>query len=347
MPDGDPLSSIRDGTAPKALRLIAARGLIPIPSPEMLEVLICLLNDRDPDVAYEADLTLSGWTESEICANLKARDCSPSLLSHFASPEYSNEVLEAIILNPNTPGSAIAKLALRVPAMLLELILINHVRLLEFPDILKNVKSNPSSSSQIQRLVREIESEFFLKKEAAPSIEAPLKAPESDSDFLGFQIPEDVPEDLSLEGLPLDPAEREMAILQRLSKMTPTQKMRYAMFGNREVRTILIRDTNKAVARSVLQSPKLTESEVGAFAAMRNVSEDVLREIGNSRTMTRSYNVIQNLVNNPKTPPQISQRMLLRLVTKDLQLLSRNRGIPESVRRSAQRALIHRGTSNK
>lgn len=346
MPDGDPLNSIRDGTAPKALRLIAARGLIPIPPSEMLEILVCLLKDSEPEISSEADLTLSGWTESEICANLKNRDCHQLLLSHFASPEYSDALLEAVILNPKTPGPAIAKLASQVSVSLLDLIMINRVRLLEFPDILENIKHNPSSSLQIQRIVREIESEFFSKKESAPAIEAQSAVPESDSDALEPQYPEDVPEDLSLEGLPLDPAEREVAILQRLSRMTPTQKIRYAMFGTREVRAILIRDTNKTVAKSVLQSPKLSESEIGAFAAMRNVSEDILREIGSSRTMTRSYNVIQSLVNNPKTPFQISQRMLSRLVTKDLMLISRNRGVPESVRRGAQRTLANRMVSN-
>jgi hypothetical protein len=345
MPDDDPISSIRDGTATKALRLIAARGLIPIAPSEMLAILVCLLKDGEPDISSEADLTLSGWTESEICTNLKARDCSPSLLSHFASPEYSSKVLEAVILNPKTPGSAIARLALSVPPMLLELILINRVRVLEFPDILKNIIANPESSPQIRRLVQEIESEFFLKKETLPSIETELAISKSESHAMGIPSSEDVPEDLSLEGLPLDPAEREMAILQRLSKMTPTQKIRYAMFGAREVRSILIRDINKTVARSVLQSPKLTENEIATFAAMRNVSEDILREIGNSRTMTRSYSVIQNLTNNPKTPPQISQRILSRLVTKDIQLVSINRGIPESVRKSAQRALVQRGAS--
>jgi len=348
MPDSDPLASIRDGTAPKALRLIAARGLLPIPPSEMLEMLVCLLADCEPEVASEADLALSEWTEREICATLKTRDCSSLLLNHFASHEYSSELLEIIILNPKTPGNTIAKLASKVAAPLLELIMINRVRLLEFPDILKNIKNNPSSSPQIERLVQEVELEFFSKKENVPSIETQATVPASDSetldDTLDIQHVEDIPEDLSLEGLPLDPEEREAAILQRLSKMTPTQKMRYGMFGTREVRSILIRDTNKMVAKSVLQSPKLTEGEIGAFAAMRNVSEDILREIGSNRTMTRSYNVVQNLVGNPKTPPHISQRMLSRLVTRDLLMLSRNREVPESVRRGAQRTLANRST---
>jgi hypothetical protein len=124
--------------------------------------------------------------------------------------------------------------------------------------------------------------------------------------------------------------------------MTVPQRLKHAMFGNREVRAILIRDNNREVAKSVLRSPKLTDTEVEAFAAMRNVTDDVLREIGNSRELTRSYVVAHNLVKNPKTPPMIAQRMLSRLHTRDLYLIGRDRGIPEAVRRNAQRMAAQR-----
>jgi hypothetical protein len=127
--------------------------------------------------------------------------------------------------------------------------------------------------------------------------------------------------------------------------MTVRQKIRHAMMGTREVRSILVRDTNKEVARAVLQSPKLTESEVEGFSAMRNVADEVLRDIGNSRNWTRSYNVVHNLVRNPKTPPMVSQRLMIRLQNKDLHLITRDRGISEVVRRTAQRTLNQRLTS--
>ena len=100
------------------------------------------------------------------------------------------------------------------------------------------------------------------------------------------------------------------------------EKMRYALFGNREIRSMLIRDSNKEIARTVLRSPKLTDNEVEAIAAMRGVAEDILREIGQSRAWTKSYAVVQNLVKNPKTPPTISQNLLFRLRAPDLLQLS-------------------------
>jgi hypothetical protein len=150
------------------------------------------------------------------------------------------------------------------------------------------------------------------------------------------------PADLSLEGLPTDPNEREAALSQRIAQMTVQQKLRLALAGPREARTILVRDTNKEIARSVLQCPKLTEAEVESFAAMRNVCDDVLRHIGVSREWTRSYGVVHNLVRNPRTPPFISLNLLIRLRTRDLILIARDRGVSEVVRSNARRAVASR-----
>ncbi len=58
------------------------------------------------------------------------------------------------------------------------------------------------------------------------------------------------------------------------------QRLKAAMKGTREMRAILIRDPNKMICASVLSSPKVSEPEVESFARMPNVSEDVLRIIG-------------------------------------------------------------------
>jgi len=99
------------------------------------------------------------------------------------------------------------------------------------------------------------------------------------------------------------------------------------------------------VARSVLHSPKLTENEIEGIASMRNVSEDILRDVGNNKEWTRRYAVALNLVKNPKTPLIISQQMLYRLHSKDLKVISRDRSIPESVRRNALQTLAHRNSA--
>jgi hypothetical protein len=224
---------------------------------------------------------------------------------------------------------------------LLETILDNRVRILRSPDILEGIKQNPFSSPEILRLVQEIETEFLGSKRKEYAVEETAEAESAPmpSLELEFDVP---PDDLSLEGLPVDAEAREAEIIKRLAGLPVRDKIRYALFGNREIRSMLVRDTNKEVARAALHSPKLTDNEVEAIAAMRNVADDILREIGNSRTWTKSYSVVQNLVKNPKTPPAISQRLLFRLRAQDLMLLSKDRSVPDAIRYSASRALRQR-----
>jgi len=71
------------------------------------------------------------------------------------------------------------------------------------------------------------------------------------------------------------------------------------MKGTKEERSILVRDGTKVVALAVLDSPKITDSEVEKFASQRNVLESVLRGIPLKRRFMKHYGIVRNLVFNP------------------------------------------------
>jgi hypothetical protein len=239
---------------------------------------------------------------------------------------------------------------------LLEAILDNRVRIIEFPSILENIRRNPSAGARVIGLVQEIETEFLGEKRKDYSIDSAeeKEAVSADSravpqDAFDFEAeiakllvspPPDM--DLSLEGLASEGDSGDFNIAASISSMSVMEKIKYALFGTREVRTLLIRDTNREVTRAVLRSPKLTGNEVEAIAAMRGVSEDVLREIGNSRDWLKSSIIVNNLVKNPKTPPVIAQRLLPRLRPQELTLMARDRSLPEVTRNNVKRAIRQR-----
>ena len=128
--------------------------------------------------------------------------------------------------------------------------------------------------------------------------------------------------------------------LQRIAAMSPAARMARAMKGTREERAILVRDPNRIVAIAVLSSPKITQTEVESIAKMANVSEDILRVIGNTRAWLKSYTIVSALTKNPKTPLGISLNLLSRLVEKDLKMLSTDRNIPEVLRFAARKKLV-------
>ena len=124
-----------------------------------------------------------------------------------------------------------------------------------------------------------------------------------------------------------------------LGSLPIVERMKLAMKGTRSQRAQLIRDSNKLVAAAVLSSPKLTETEVEAFAEMANVTEEVLRAIAINRTWMKNYGVVAGLTRNPKTPPGISMHLVQRLNEKDLKMLTTDRNVPEAVRLAARKFL--------
>ena len=132
-------------------------------------------------------------------------------------------------------------------------------------------------------------------------------------------------------------APERISLVRRIMFMTVKDRVKFALKGDRETRGILIRDSNKVVATAVIHNPRITDKEIENIAAMRTVSEEVLRLIGMNRAWTRSYLIIHNLARNPRTPMATAVNILPRIQQKDLKALSDNRNIPEGVRRQAYR----------
>jgi hypothetical protein len=124
---------------------------------------------------------------------------------------------------------------------------------------------------------------------------------------------------------------------QKILRLNTAQKAILAMKGGREERLILVRDSNRSVALAVLRNGRLTELEIEAIARMRNVVDEVLRQIASSREWTKNYAVLNALVNNPRTPPGVTVNFVARLTNHDLKNVNKNRDVPEMIRRMAKR----------
>jgi hypothetical protein len=129
--------------------------------------------------------------------------------------------------------------------------------------------------------------------------------------------------------------ERKLSVLQKLARMKAAERVKAAFSGGRDERMILIRDGAKVVQNAVLASPKLTDPEVETFAAAKNVSENVLREIARNRRFMKNYNVGRNLVNNAKCPLDLSLTLVKNLMVYDLKALRFNKAVPETIRQVA------------
>jgi len=128
-----------------------------------------------------------------------------------------------------------------------------------------------------------------------------------------------------------------ISLIRRLMLMSTRDRMKLARKGDREARSILIRDPNKIVAAAVINNPRITDQEAENIATMRTVADEVLRLMAMNRNWARSYTIIHNLSRNPRTPIPTVISILPRIRTKDLKHLAQNRNVSEAIRRQAIR----------
>jgi hypothetical protein len=133
-----------------------------------------------------------------------------------------------------------------------------------------------------------------------------------------------------------DPTKR-VNTVQKISALDVKGRIQLALKGNKEERSILIREGTKVVALAVLEAPKLSDGEVEKFASQKNVLEAVLRQIPLKRRFMKNYIVVRNLVANPRTPLDLGLGLMKNLLTQDLKNLSANKEVSETIRKLAMK----------
>jgi hypothetical protein len=151
-----------------------------------------------------------------------------------------------------------------------------------------------------------------------------------------------VPEDLvtESEGPAAVSGEPEQALWSRIRAMTVGEKVKLAFNGNKDVRAVLLRDSNKVIPRLVLQNPRLTEEEVLMLARDRNADDEVLRQIAETREWTRVYAVRAALVENARTPLTKAVSLLQTLEERELSRLAKSKHVSNAIAVQARRLLF-------
>ena len=272
-----------------------------------------LASDTDEKIAERAQNALLSQPAEAFRAALARPDADERLFVYCAR-DLATKPGIADDLAKNT--ACAAKIVVHVAANLtpdgIQALLDGMERFTSEPALIQAVVKNPNANAEQRMLLDE------LQKTAAPITE--LNA------------------DVAAAAEP-DPVKRE-TLMQQVSRMTVVQRLMLALKGGRTERMLLIHDHNKLIQRCVLQSPRLTDSEVEAFAAMTNLPAETLRSISFMRIFMKNYAIVKNLVNNPKTPLDVSLHLMQRLTSSDLMKLTTNKNVPETLRSSAVK--LHR-----
>lgn len=308
--------AIREGKAPSIVKRQASRGVIPVATEELLEILVFLTKDPDPTCSEVAKQTLAGWPADKVAGVLARPEASAEALAYFAAQKEVSEALTTIIAaHTNAGDEALAPLATRLSAEQVQKLAADEARLAVLPGTVTALLQRRDLPADLRRKLeatqkQEAEDKAALEAALAREEEAEAKAP-----------PEQKRERVSLT--------------QKVSKMSVAERVQFAVKGGKDARLMLVRDPSKVVYRAVLASPKLGDTEVESMATMKNVAEEVLRIIATTRKFMKSQVVARNLVNNPRTPIDVALPLLNRLTNNELRGVSMNRNVPETIRASA------------
>ena len=344
------LDLIKRNAVPAAVIRSAARGALSIPADEMIEILVYLTNN--PVVGQEAKLTLAGWDESSARTVLCSSAAPQEVLEYFwAEQNRRPSLMPALIENSKIAEQQVAELGGKASRELVNSMLAS-ARVRSSPAILEALLRNPHLSPDEAQHIRsglgeepgpaDHETEVAhqnWKQEHASEISAEEGKP-FELTGAADEPPEPAPASLPAAvqfTAAVKPDREKVSTIQKIARMTVAARVRTAFLGNKEDRSILVRDGSKIVQNAVLASPKLSEPEVEMFAAAKNVQENVLREIARNRRFMKSYTVIRNLVTNPRCPLDVSLTLVKNLLINDLKNLQANKNVPDTVRKVASK----------
>ena len=334
------IALLREGTAPQKVRAAIARGTLPLPPATLLESLDILADDPDEAIQAEALAGFERLPATVVRGVVSSRALAHGLLDRLAR-RYRGDaaVLLDIARNSAAEDATVAFIAtLPFPAAL-EVIGRNQGLLERSPATVAALLANPATPPGIVQLWQE-----HVARSAAAPVPAVSRedAPEEgETAFAPLLVEEDEKEAAAAGPVAVEPdgalSAKQHSIYSMLKQMSMGQKVALATKGNREVRNLLIRENTKMLCLTVLENPRLGEGDIENYAKSTNISVDVLRGIANNKEWMKKYNIAKGLIFNPRAPLGITLDHVKRLTDKDIDFLSKNRNVPETLRNIARR----------
>lgn len=312
------------------VRLAAARGALPMSGPNLVTVLFVFYNGENQELKDEALSTLQTLPAQILLAALGQPELHPAIIDLVVRLRYRDAVvMEAamahrmigikslIFLAENSGGEVLDRLS-------------HHDELLLRTDALRLALINNPEADKVTKLRL-----GWVEEQA----EAP---PENEVD--GAETQQPIAENVD-QAETEEQGEEDLSKQQQLQEMAVAEKIKMALTGDKEWRTLLLREANKQVNTAALKNPRITEGEVVAVAKNRSSNEEQIRLILLNRDWVKLYEIKKALVAHPRTPLQTAIRYMSFLSERDLKDLSRSRNVTQAITNNARRMLMTKSKS--
>jgi len=302
---------------------------LPLTAEEYLEALAFLqIEDRWRD---EARKEIAKIAQETKLSYLQKRNPPLRVVNFLLEQALLNndlQLIAAVILNLHLPESLLMRVAATGSTEALELLLENQLKLIAFPEIIAVMEANPGLNPFTAGKLKEIREFYLHETPAAPIAEEVLQ----EIDPLAVhEAPVEGDEPDSAEA-PASGFVQAATTLQRINSMSISERIKMALTGSKTERMILIKDPNKMVSISVVESPKITVDEIMLLIRNRSIPGEIITKIANNREWTKNYPVVLGLVENPKTPVNRALEFVKKLYIRDLRSVAHDKNISPVIR---------------
>ena len=309
---------------PHSVKMKAARGGLQLSIVDQVHAQLLLYSQGDEELRHAAMEALKSSSNNALRPVLEDRDQHPKVLDFLAKVRIE-DLGTLILMRTNTAvDDATWKYVFRnCNYEVLDYFCDDKLTRSFSRDVCAAILDNPQASTQMKALVADAGEPLPQDSEATSDVEKLTDGEELDEEDFSDDFEET----------------KNITKQQMVLELDISEKIKYAMTGDKEWRTILIKDSNKLVSGAVLKNPRITEGEVLFQAQNRSASEEIIRLILLEREWMKNYAIRLALVTHPRTPVARALRLLTTLQEKDIRVLAKSRNVASAISNGCRRML--------
>ncbi|MCW8859957.1 MAG: hypothetical protein OQK97_09705 [Deltaproteobacteria bacterium] len=310
-----------------SVRLAAARGALPMSGPNLVTVLFVFYHGENEELKNEAYSTLKTLPAQILLAALGQQELHPSIIDLIVRLRFQDAVVMQTALAHRMIGiKSLMFLAENSSGDVLDMLSHNDQIIRKADALRVAIINNPHADKVMKLRLGWVEP----VQEPAPPVKEELETEPTEDDA------EETLDDFAEDELD----EETLSKYQELQEMGVSDKIKMALTGDKEWRTLLIRESNKQVHTAVLKNPRITEGEVLMVAKNRSSSDELIRTILLNRDWVKNYDMKKALVTHPRTPLQTAMRYMTFLSERDIKELAKSRNVTQVISNNARRMLM-------
>ena len=320
------VKAVIEGTAPRPAQLAAARGILPLPQLDLLEVLVAFASSDDGELSGHARQTIRTQDTETLNVLVRSEEIPVPILSYLATVgELPKKIHESIISNAKTPVTTIIRFAGETKSPeLLDAISLNQQLLIQTPAVIEAILKNPNRTSEAERRAAETKKEFFEKERGQQQIASELRAQGKEaaaqfienSDFDNLGISEEdalfLAEHIEIPDSETDDSWLRLEFIEEIYEETPEQREQIfkKILGEFKSEDMDLPSERISIINRIMQMGMKDRTQL----AMKGD-----RESRNILIRDPNRIVAQAVVNNPRiTVQEIEKIASMRSVTEDI-----------------------------